>query len=288
MSFSYSATPVMNKIVEEISDSLNRVGILYRIFSRVKNKESRNKKLKDPKYGTTKKMQDLIGIRIVLYFNDDIKTVRKLISNKFEELSKDSSIDDFGTDEFKAVRFNIVYKLHESLAEKLYFKDEHRIDKTFELQIRTIFSEGWHEVEHDLRYKCKSDWDNNHNESRKLNGIYATLETSEWTMIKIFDELAYNHYKNQDLLGMMRQKFRLRIIDKDISDDIKDIVLTEAGLLKDIFRVNRNKLLLAMAEREFYYPLTFDNIIYFSNIVFIHNDKLLSVTPNTMIEEMTK
>ncbi|MBK7959276.1 MAG: hypothetical protein IPK03_14995 [Bacteroidetes bacterium] len=27
------------------------------------------------------------------------------------------------------------------------------VDSTFEVQLRTILSEGWHEIDHDLRYK---------------------------------------------------------------------------------------------------------------------------------------
>jgi hypothetical protein len=59
------------------------------------------------------------------------------------------------------------------------------------------------------------DWEGNEVESRKLNGIYATLETSEWTMIKIFDELAYKHYK-KNWNSMLRQKFRLRLTAQEL------------------------------------------------------------------------
>ena len=52
-----------------------------------------------------KKLQDLIGIRIVLYFNDDIQTVRHIVSSLYEERSSDVSIDEYKNDEFKAVRY---------------------------------------------------------------------------------------------------------------------------------------------------------------------------------------
>lgn len=72
---------------------------------------------------------------------------------------------------------------------------EDLIDETYEIQIRTILSEGWHEVEHDLRYKCKEEWNNFQEESRLLNGIYATLESSEWAMLTLFEKLSYSQYK---------------------------------------------------------------------------------------------
>lgn len=70
------------------------------------------------------------------------------------------SIDEPNKDSFKASRYNIIYSLTDELSDVLNLGDDfNHIDSTFELQIRTIFSEGWHEVEHDLRYKCTKDWE---------------------------------------------------------------------------------------------------------------------------------
>ena len=199
---------ITNEIIDKITNALDNLGIMYRVFFRIKENCSLEKKLgNNLNYGKTKKLQDYIGIRIVLYFHDDIKTVRNIVSSLYEESSEDTSIDEFSKEEFKAVRYNIIYKLKQSL---LIDKDREKIDDTFELQIRTIFSEGWHEVEHDLRYKCKTDWESYDYESRLLNGVYASLETNEWTMLQIFDNLSYKHYKNREWVAMIKQKFRLR------------------------------------------------------------------------------
>ena len=171
---------VKNNIVQNISSQLNSVGLMFRIFSRTKSIRSIKSKLSsNAEYGKTKKLQDLIGIRVVLYFNDDIKTVKNIISLDYSEKCNDTSIDKVKNDEFKALRYNIVYSLDEEDCKTLSLGEhETSIDSTFELQIRTIFSEGWHEIEHDLRYKCKSDWDGFDEESRRLNGVYASLETN--------------------------------------------------------------------------------------------------------------
>lgn len=278
---------VMKEIVSTISAKLTDVGIMFRLFSRAKSQESLSKKLSsDPAYGLDKKLQDLIGIRVVLYFNDDIDTVREIISNCFNERSNDVSIDANKNDEFKATRYNIVYSLGERQTNDLNLKDEvKKIDNTFELQIRTIFSEGWHEVEHDLRYKCKSDWEGFDNQSRRLNGVYATLETSEWTMIKIFDELAYSHYKNKDWPAMFRQKFRLRFIDEKLDENLLAI-FDDVNLVKKFFRLDRSKLIKEMSRKGFYYPMKLQNLIYFANISKIRDDKIMALTPSMMLEEM--
>ncbi len=279
---------VMKEITASISSRLSDVGIMFRLFSRAKSQESLKKKLdSDPEYGNGKKLQDLIGVRVVLYFNDDIDTVREIISSSFDERSKDVSIDENRNDEFKATRYNIVYSLDQSYTNSLNLKDESaRIDNTFELQIRTIFSEGWHEVEHDLRYKCKSDWQGFDNESRRLNGVYATLETSEWTMIKIFDELAYSHYKNREWSAMFRQKFRLRFIDETLDENLLAI-FEDKELVKRFFRLDRSKLIKDMSRKGFYYPMKLQNLIYFANIHKIKDIRVTALIPAMMLEEMS-
>jgi ppGpp synthetase/RelA/SpoT-type nucleotidyltranferase len=279
---------VMKEITASISSKLSDVGIMFRLFSRAKTQKSLQTKLEsDPSYGKGKKLQDLIGVRVVLYFNDDIETVRDIISSSFDERSKDVSIDESKNDEFRATRYNIVYSLDQKYTDDLNLKDESlRIDNTFELQIRTIFSEGWHEVEHDLRYKCKSDWQGFDNQSRRLNGVYATLETSEWTMIKIFDEIAYSHYKNREWSAMFRQKFRLRFIDETLDENLLAI-FEDKDLVKRFFRLERSRLIRDMSMKGFYYPMKLQNLIYFANIHKIKDESIMALTPKMMIEEMS-
>ena len=280
---------VKNEIIRLISDKLDSVGLMYRIFARTKTQSSLSKKLNsDSNYGDTKKIQDLIGVRVVLYFNDDIRSVRSVISSLFEEKSNDVSIDEVGKEEFRAVRYNIIYSLDEELNRTLNLGDEaYRIDSTFELQIRTIFSEGWHEIEHDLRYKCKDDWSGFDGESRLLNGVYAALENSEWTMIKIFDELAYSHYKSQQWSAMLRQKLRMRFIEDDIRDEILNIFNQDQNLAKKFFRIDREALINRMSEKGYFYPITINNIIYFANLMFIADQRITDLTPEMMANDMS-
>ena len=60
------------QITSDITDSLTRSGLMFRIFSRVKADYSVNKKIKSKYAGTKSKLQDMIGIRIVVYFQDDV------------------------------------------------------------------------------------------------------------------------------------------------------------------------------------------------------------------------
>lgn len=277
---------VLKDVMSSIESKLNDIGLMYRIFGRVKDPQSLDKKLSsDKEYGVSKKIQDLIGIRVVSYFNDDIPIVREITSSIFNEKIENLSIDLPNKESFKATRYNIIYSLNDSLTETLNLGDEKtHIDNTFELQIRTIFSEGWHEVEHDLRYKCLNDWDGFDPYYRLLNGIYASLENNEWAMIKIFDDLAYGHYKSNNLSKMLRQKFRLRFVSDTLSQNFLDI-LQDQELAKKFFRVERRKILIEMNRRGYFYPLTLDNILLFSNMLEIRDERIMLETPKMMIED---
>lgn len=263
-----------NQIVHAISSELNRIGIYYRIFSRIKSVNSANIKYEEKGYKySNKKIQDIIGIRITSYFSDDIPLIINILDRLFKLDNKE--IDALDTDTFKPQRINLVYRLDENSSVELRHAINgliENVDSTFEVQLRTVLSEGWHEVEHDLRYKCKHSWDNHKDLSRALNGIYATLETCEWSMLNLFDELAYRAYKGNEIINMIRNKLRLKIIF-DLPDP-KLLELLRVKISKELFRVNRNELLFRLANSKLRVPLTFNNVIFIVNHLFWKNPEI--------------
>jgi len=280
---------VAKEIVSLISSKLDKIGVMYRIFSRVKEESSLNKKIEsDDKYiNGEAKIQDLVGIRVVLYFPDDIELVHTVISSSYPESKKDTSIDDLDANTFKPVRYNLVYSLLDELEYSLSGTNGEFVDNTFELQIRTVFSEGWHEVEHDLRYKFQDDWINSPSESRKLNGVYAALETSEWTMVQLLEGVAYKHYKSRSWEAMFRQKLRLRMRGFKLSEEITRIFDNDIELAKKFFRIDRLSLIGELYKREYSYPLELTNIVLFCNAVFIQNEVIAEITPPEFFDEFS-
>ena len=66
---------ISNKLESHIFQHLNQCGLMFRLFSRVKTISSLHHKMqiKGDSYKTGKmKIQDIIGLRIVLYFQDDV------------------------------------------------------------------------------------------------------------------------------------------------------------------------------------------------------------------------
>ncbi|WP_448885248.1 RelA/SpoT family protein [Citrobacter telavivensis] len=278
---------VIQSLQKEIEGELNRIGLLYRFFSRAKSENSILKKYqKEPnKYSANgRKIQDLFGVRIILYFPDDLFIAQKALEKLFEVESK--TIDETREDIFSATRCNYVFKLPEILSkDSILLKKYSYIDTTFEVQFRTILSEGWHEVEHDLRYKCKEDWVEHNDLGRALNGIYASLETSDWGIMKLFEEMAYRNYKSSAWSAMLRNKLRLRMED-NIDDKIISII-NEKDLGKKFFRIDRNKLLSLMLNYDIDMPINFNNIIYLCNYFFIKSSELQSIAPALIMKKFT-
>ena len=292
---------ILRKIETELKEQLDRCGILYRIFSRVKNSISINNKLskkKDSYIKEKRKMQDFLAFRITLYFKDDVDIIYHYLKDKTNFISE--SKDSIHPDKFCPIRLNLVMGLPEDFIDDFNtdVRDkvpEHSdfIDNTYEIQIRTILSEGWHEVEHDFRYKCLEDWEKYSEYSRLLNGIYATLETSECSMKSLFDDVSYKHYLNKNWNQMLRNKMRIRFKNDKLTKDIIECFNNDTKLAKKIFKTDRSKILETIIKMGFKHPLTYDTIVHLINHIDldIKNDKLFSLEDETLkndIENLLK
>ena len=87
---------IADKIEDNLVEQLNKCGMMFRLFSRVKTVKSLAHKMeiKGDKYRSGKsKIQDMIGLRIVAYFQDDVEALAFYYS--YGEVV-DSSIDEVG------------------------------------------------------------------------------------------------------------------------------------------------------------------------------------------------
>ncbi len=275
-----AADKVLKEIVTDLESVLNKCGVMYHVFFRAKSEFSIKNKLEkkaETYKAEGKKMQDLLALRITLYFTDDVELVYDYLKNQPNFVSE--SVDTAEVDKFCPKRLNLVMRVPETLKSDIRVAINNNvfpdlIDDTYEIQIRTILSEGWHEVEHDLRYKCKDDWTDYLEESRLLNGIYATLESSEWSMLTLFDRLAYAQYKKGAWDAMMRNKMRLRFADKCLSHEIQNFLSNNKEIAKKLFRTKRSKVLKIVMEKNFSYPLTYDTVLHLLNHIEVKNKEL--------------
>lgn len=276
-----SLQEIKNAIEQQIADDLNRCGLMYRLFGRVKTTHSLAHKMAwkgDIYRSGKKKIQDVIGLRIVLYFPDDVELLGFFFSCK--DLV-DSAVDVPGVDTFRPRRLNLVKNIPEELvpAFRAALPEEYApfVDATYEVQIRTIFSEGWHEVEHDLRYKCHDEWEGYDSYSRALNGIIATLENAEWSMGSIFREMSRHNYQRGELRAMVRNKMLIRLADNDFSPRVRQFLMSHTDVVEQFFHADRMVFLMTLLSHRSPLPLTYDNILFLVNRFDIMNQELLQL-----------
>lgn len=280
---------ITRDLEKELKDLLDRCGLYYKCFCRVKTASSACEKIEN-RYSQGKtdyKLQDILGIRIVVYFKKDIPLCEKIISNNYiiDNISKDEEDDET----FKPQRINYVCKLPQSVIDNINSDIwNYPIDQTFEIQVRTIFSEGWHEVEHDFRYKCLDEWNGNSDLSRTLNGVWATLDNCDWAIENLLSELAHRHYKNKEWIPMLKNVFRMRISDEREMDEIIACFEQDNSLAKQFLRLDREDFLFKLSDSGIKFPMKLSSIVYIANYIEIKNEALLSLTPNLIIEKCQK
>lgn len=273
------------EIEKFICKKLDKCGIMYRIFSRTKERESVKEKIEKKRalyLSSGKKMQDLVGIRIVLYFRDDIDICIDILKQLFDV--DNYEYDRPNTETFKPQRINYVFRIPEDIMKiPGDISDDCLIDNTFEVQIRTILSEGWHEVEHDIRYKYLDEWNTVPDFSRELNGILAVLEVCDHNIMSICEQLAYKKYKEKEWDSMIRNKFRIRFAHQPLDNDLSQILSNNPKLAKELYRFDREKLIYYLAENSI--PRNCNNVVYIINETQLHNKAISLLTPSVIADK---
>jgi len=285
----YGLEIIEKHLKEKLVNELTRTGLLFRLFSRVKEQTSIDEKFTRKTYSAESElMQDLVGFRITTYFSDDVKIVVDLCEKIFGKV--ELVYDEPSSEVFKPLRKNMICRMPEYETEvfKEMKPNNHQyelIDNTFEIQFRTTLSEGWHEVDHLMRYKCKPDWKTLTTEGRMLNGIYATLETNDQTLKALFDDISYQHYKAKKWEAMLRNKLRLRFLLKGLDPEIIEYLNANPVVGKKIFKLNRNKILKTYIDSTLAFPVNFDNWMYFINHCFLKDEFITTKTQPILKEE---
>jgi len=148
-------------------------------------------------------IRDLLGLRIICPFLEDIETIVSLVERHFEVLESTSKGSQHSFREFGYDSFHLLIALPEGVE----FTPIPFTSAVCEIQLRTILQDAWAEVEHELVYK--SDL-NLPNESirRKLASLNATLTLSDL----IFQELR-DYQKELRLRGQKRRESLARNLD---------------------------------------------------------------------------
>lgn len=195
--------PNFEKTLQEIYRKLRSLadnrGLSVTIKYRVKRLDHYCEKLKRiSKIQGSELLQitDLLGIRIICPFLEDLETVERLITANFEILEMEHKAEQHS---FREFGYDSVHLLVRTNEPTMRTRLPHSCD-VCEIQLRTILQEAWAEVEHELVYKSDISIPN-HSIRRKLAALNASLSLSDL----IFQEIR-NEQKEIRLRGQKRRQ----------------------------------------------------------------------------------
>jgi putative GTP pyrophosphokinase len=221
---------VLRRIYRRIRDLLARNGIEATIKYRIKRFETYYEKLVRMNHSKTTPllMNDILGIRIVCPFLEDIDHVVRLMNENFSVIEVDRKGIKHSSGEFGYDSIHLLANLPpDSLPAIIPFTR-----RVCEIQIRTILQDAWAEVEHELIYKADFS-PLNEAIKKKLASLNATLTLSDI----IFQEI--RDYQRE--LRQLRDKRRESLHEKIQAVD-------EISLLNNVehpaTRISEDKLII--------------------------------------------
>ena len=168
------------EIKQTLKDTFAKVGLIVTsIESRVKTEDSLAGKLelKGAKYKTLADITDIIGLRVITYYSEDVDKVASAVDRLFEvdwqnsvDKRKLLEIDTFG-----------YMSLH-------YICSKKDFPYRFEIQMRTLLQHAWANMNHDTGYKSGVEIPTSY--KRSINRLAGLLELVDAEFSRIREELA--------------------------------------------------------------------------------------------------
>jgi ppGpp synthetase/RelA/SpoT-type nucleotidyltranferase len=201
-----SLLPVYSEMAEIIPEKLkgffDEAGLIVAaVEHRVKTEESLAGKLqlKGNKYSSIYDITDIIGIRVITFYIDDVDKVASVLERLFE-IDWENSVDKrkaHETDSFGYLSLHYICRI----PEKSYSDPEHpELNKIrFEVQMRTVLQHAWANMNHDTGYKSGVEIPKVY--LRNLSRLAGMLELVDDEFSRIRRELADYRRKVQQLVA---------------------------------------------------------------------------------------
>ena len=265
----------MNSILKEYDDSkillenldrtlLNLINSLlkqknirvHQVQTRVKDRESLENKIirKNDKYESLSDITDIVGVRIITYFDDEVDQIATMIEEEFF-IDEDNSVDKrkIDNDKFGYRSLHYVANLKRdriNLPEYSSYGEQ-----KFEFQIRTILQHSWAEIEHDLGYK--GEFEIPSTAKRTFYRVAALLEQADIEFVKLKSTIAqYENNLSQNikanpsqieinkasLISFMSKNENVINFENDVFSDEYNLVVIESDVESSTYARLINKI----------------------------------------------
>ena len=136
---------------------------------------TRNKPLEEPE------VKDLLGMRIIVPFQEQVEQAVQLLRENFDTNSIERKSEKLSFREFAYDSVHIEIPLQADLQLPVCCR------AVVEVQVRTILQDAWAEVEHELIYKNHLRFPNNDSIRKKLAAVNASLSLADMIFQEIRD-----------------------------------------------------------------------------------------------------
>ena len=198
--------PIYEQMAEMIPEKLQEIfaeaGIIVAaVEHRVKKEDSLAGKLqlKGNKYQSIHDVTDVVGIRVITFYNDDVNKVASVLERLFE-IDWENSIDKRKAHEIDSFGYLSLHYICR-IPETAYANSEHpELNQIrFEVQMRTVLQHAWANMNHDTGYKSGVEIPKVY--KRNLSRLAGMLELVDDEFSRIRHELADYRRQVQNLVA---------------------------------------------------------------------------------------
>ena len=179
------------KIKETLSSCFQQSGLIVAaIESRVKSEKSLAGKLelKGYKYKSLADITDIVGVRVITFYSDDVDKVASAVDKLFK-VDWENSVDKRKLHEIDSFGY---MSLH-------YICSMEGFPYRFEIQMRTVLQHAWANMNHDTGYKSGVEIPSKYN--RSLSRLAGLLELADEQFTQIRNDLADYRRRVQALVA---------------------------------------------------------------------------------------
>ena len=197
--------PVLEMLRDVVCDILKKKVDENHIYvtgieARIKQEASLAGKLerKGNKYHSLADLTDILGARVIAFYNDDVDKIAAIVERTFA-IDWKNSVDKRKMHELDSFGYNSLHFIC-SVPKSLYENPEHpEINEIrFEIQLRTALQHVWATLDHDTGYK--SGFEIPHEYLRNLNRLAGMLELIDEQFSKIRTDINNYRYHVQSLV----------------------------------------------------------------------------------------